>query len=484
MSRLPLLGKAYYEKSVIANAFETENLYAEINDNAAPCPKTYYPTPGTTLVSTPNTAAKARCTYRTSIGTAYVVIGPTVYFLATNGALVFVGSIPDRASQVIMADNGLVAVLVDGTSDGWAIDLATNAFGAIIDPSFYGGDFVVYLDTFFVFNRPDTNQFYISLSQVDYALLTAGTSFDPLDIAAKSGSADPIVLILTIHKELWLIGELTTEVWIGTGAADFYFQLVQGAYIEHGCIAQYSGANQDTLGFWLMQDRQGKNIIVQSAGYDVSEISTPFLVNEFNGYETTADAIGGCFQIGGHAFYWIAFPQANKTWLYSLKSKEWFKWSWLNTDDGTRNRHRINCCMFFNNQNIIGDWENGKIYSLSLSVYTDNAIPIVRVKTFAHLVGPEYERITYNSFDADIEVGTQDPVLDTTPQMFLSWSDNRGVSFDFAVGQSMGKGGEYLTTVSWNRLGMARDRIFKLQWSEPIKTALNGGFATIKQHRT
>ena len=104
--RLALTGKPYTSKSIIASSQRMVNLYAEINDDPqAPSPITLYPTAGTTLFGTPTNPDNTRCTYRTSLGTAYVVIGPTVYFLASNGAMVFVGSIPDRASQVIMADN-------------------------------------------------------------------------------------------------------------------------------------------------------------------------------------------------------------------------------------------------------------------------------------------------------------------------------------------------------------------------------------------
>ena len=473
---MPLIGRAYVERSIIASAQETINLVAENNDDkAAPAPITYYATPGSVLFATPNTLGKSRCTYRTSLGTAYTVIGPNVYFVATNGALVFVGSIPDNPSQVIMADNGLAVVLVDGTS-GWAIDMVTNDFGSIIDPSFYGADYVVFLLTFFCFNRPGTNQFYISLSNVTFALLTAGTSFDPLDIAAKSGNADPIACIMAIHEELWLVGQLTTEVWQGTGAADFFFQQVQGAYIEHGCIAKYSAANQDVVGFWLMQDKQGKNIIVQGSGYDVSEISTPYLVDQFNQYATTEDAVGFCFQQSGHAFYCIIFPTANITWLYDLTTKMWNKWLWLNIADGSLNRHRANCGMFFNEKNYIGDWETGKIYELSPTTYMDDDIPIIRLKTFYHMVD-NLDRVTYPYFDADMEVGTTDPASDEEYSASLSWSDDRGKTYGAPVEQSFGKGGEYLTTMSWNRLGMARDRVFKLQWDAPIKTALNGGFS-------
>lgn len=483
MARVPLLVKAYQERSEIASAQKTINLYAEFNqaDPQAPSPVTYYLTPGYTRFSVSNNPATIRGMYRTSIGTAYVVIGTIVYSLSVNGALAQIGIIPDLKSQVYFADNGLAVVLVDGVG-GWAIDINSNDFGPIVDMSFYGAAFVIFLDTFFVFNRPGTNQFYISLSNVDYAQLTSGTSFDPLDIAAKSGSADPIVAIVTIHKELWLIGALTTEVWIGTGAADFYFQLVQGAYIQHGCIAPYSVTNQDVIAFWLMQDRQGKNIVVQGTGYDVNEISTPFLINEFNSYETTDDAIGYCFQISDHAFYCLIFPTANKTWLYDLGTKYWNEWNFSNLDTGQLERHRSNCYMYAFEKCLIGDYANGIIYELSSFVYMDDNVPIIWIKTGAHSV-EDFNRVRYISVDADIDVATTiDP--NEIPEISLSWSDDRGKSYGFPVMQSLGKVGQTLTTVSWNRLGQARDRIFKLQCSAAIKTSLNGYFVTVSPSKS
>jgi hypothetical protein len=230
--RVELISTPYDGKSVIASGQECVNLYAEINDKdpQAPAKVTYYPMPGSVLYSDPNFERNARGSYRTSIGTGYYVVGPNVYFLNSSGILIFIGAIADRTSQIIFADNGIVCVMVDGVN-GYAIDLQTNTLGIITDPNFYGADYVAQLDTFFIFNYPDTNLFYISVSNADYTLLTTTGGFDPLDIAAKSGFNDPIVGIVTVHGELWLIGDLTTEVWIGTGAADFYFQRQQGAYI-------------------------------------------------------------------------------------------------------------------------------------------------------------------------------------------------------------------------------------------------------------
>ena len=409
-----------------------------------------------------------------------------MYFLASNQVLIFIGAIADRQSQIYFSDNGLVCVFVDGLN-GYVIDLATNTLGIITDPNFYPADYVALLDTFFIFNRAGTNQFFISGSNVNYVLLTTTGAFDPLDIAAKSGFNDPIVGIVAVHRELWLIGALTTEVWIGTGAADFYFQEQQGAYINHGCSAQFSIAVMDVLTFFLMEDNQGNGLLVQGQGYDVSEISTPRIVSEFTKYETLTDAIGFCFQVADHAFYALVFPTASKGWLYDLKTEQWSEWNWID-ENGQFLRPRANCCMFVNGLNLVGDWENGNLLVLDIDTGTDytNDLPtgpIVKVRTFPHMTDNN-DKVTYLSFDADMQVGTITD--DSDPQVSLSWSDNKGVSYGNPVMQSMGKIGEYLTTISWNRLGEARDRVFKLGWSTAnVETALNGGFVdTAKKART
>ncbi len=497
MSRIPLLGGAYTDRSPIASGQETINLYPERNINPnAPAQVTHYLFPGSRIFGTPATENNTRCTYTTSIGTCYAVIGVNVYVVSINGAMTFIGAIPDRESQVIMADNGLVAVLVDGV-DGFVIDLATNAFGQIVDAAFYGANYVTFLDTFFVFNRPNTNQFYISLSMVDFAMLTGGTAFDPLDIAAKSGSADNIVGIVAVHKELWLIGALTTEIWVGTGAADFYFQQVQGAYIEFGCLAPFSIAYTDVMLFWIMKNKQGQFQIMKGAGYQVENIATSYIIEQMSRMESVSDVIASIFQVANHSFYVINFPTANITFVYDITTGEFVRAAFLDVNTGNLNRYRYQCFTAFNGQVLGGDWENGKLYTIDPNIYVerqgdgDSEGPILRRKTFIHMVGGEFERVNYITFDADIDAGTTDITqadvdnnLATEPKINLFWSDDRGKTYGNPVEQGFGLQGEYLTTISWNRLGQARDRLFKLEWSADLKTSLLGGFATVRTAKT
>ncbi len=56
----------------------------------------------------------------------------------------------------------------------------------------------------------------------------------------------------------------------------------------------------------------------------------------------------------------------------------------------------------------------------------------------------------------------------------LRYSDDAGRSFGNAVTQPLGPLGFYRGSVQWNRLGLARDRIYELFWSAPVKTSIQG----------
>jgi hypothetical protein len=480
--RVPLISGPYQARSLIASAQRCVNLYPESNkdDPQAPVPVTHYPTPGLNLFSASTELRVVRQLYRATNGSLYAVVGPNVYYIDSAGTQTLLGTITDQSTTCYFADNGLAIVLVDGTSTGYVIKMDDNTFGVINDPSFYGADFVIYFDTYFIFNRPDTNQFYISLSFADYAMLTGGTAFDPLDIAAKAGQADNIVGIVVSQPYFILVGALSSEPWYNTGAADFTFARVQGTFIPHGCAAPYSISAQDIFAFWLSQDVNGNSVIVKTKGALAERISTHAIEAEINAFADNADAIGMSYQQQGHAFYILTFPQANKTYVYELATGQWHERAWLD-GNGNLKRHRANCCSFAYNKNLVGDWQNGKIYILDPEVYTDDGNPITRLRTFPHMLN-DGKRVTFNSFIVDLQTGTID--IDENPLITLRWSDDRGVTYSNGVTQTAGRTGDYLTQVNYNRLGMARDRVFEVSWSAPFRTALNGAFVEFKVNRT
>jgi hypothetical protein len=66
----------------------------------------------------------------------------------------------------------------------------------------------------------------------------------------------------------------------------------------------------------------------------------------------------------------------------------------------------------------------------------------------------------------------------------LRKSDNAGRSYGAAVTQSIGDTGQYNTSVQWNRLGLARDTVFEISWSAPMKTSLQGVYIDVTKVAT
>lgn len=186
---VPLLGGAYEARSIIASAQRCINLYPESNPKDSPAPSTHYPTPGLTHTSLTG-SSPFRGLYTASNGTMYIITtGPEASVLFSvkpnktlNGidssTFTFLGFFNSTGtSPISMADNGLVLIIVDGTTTGWAVDLTTLSpvITVIKDPVFVGASKVDYLDTFFIFNVPETNEWYISLSEANFEMFTGVT---------------------------------------------------------------------------------------------------------------------------------------------------------------------------------------------------------------------------------------------------------------------------------------------------------------------
>lgn len=466
MTKVPLKGGAYTARSVIADAQRCVNLFPEKNPEDAASEFTHYTTPGlATLAVSPNVAA-VRGLHFASNGKLYAVVGDKVYYIDSSWNMTLLGTLATTGTVPVgMQDNSTTLAIVDSSTNGYLVDLATNAFSQITSDAFYGATNVCYLDAFLLFNRPGTKQFYTTLSN--------NTTFDALYYAQKTAAPDLLATIMVKHREIWLIGEKTTEVWYNAGNNAFPFASLPGTFVEHGTCAPYSVAKDGATLMWLTRNDRGQAVVMRTIGYDPQKVSTFALEAEWTNYSRVDDAIGYTYQSGGHVFYVLTFPTADKTWVYDGVENLWHERAWMDSD-GDLHRHRSNCHAFAYGKHVVGDFENGRIYEMADDIYTDDGDAILRLRSFPHL-GSDAKRVIYNQFIADMEVGTADIGL-TTPVVALRWSDTRGQSWGASVEQTVGAIGEFLTTVQWRRLGLARDRVFELSWSQPYRTALNGAY--------
>jgi hypothetical protein len=472
--RLNLLGGSYLARGLISDCQRCVNLYPEINPGDAAVPVTHYPTPGKTLAgTTPNNSA-IRGLYKTSNqSTMLVAAGNRLYSantLVSPMTFTELGALATSSGPVSMVDNGADVMIVDGSSSGYTVNLLTLAFSKINDPAFLGSNRVDYCDTFFVLSQPNLPTFYYSLSN--------STSFDGLDFAQKTGFPDAIQAVAVIHSEVWLVGAMTSEVWYNAGLADAAFQRVPGALIEQGTPAPASVAriSQNGVGavFFVSQNREGEAMVMMGQGYEAKKVSTYAIDQALASYANISDAIGFCYQQAGHVYYQVSFPGADKTWVYDMSTGLWHEKVAIDSN-GLEHRDWASCACGFGLV-FAGDYRNGNIYILDPNAFTDNGQPVLRLRSFPHIQS-DGRRIQYRQFIADMQAGTASSGLgDDALQVSLRYSDTRGASWGNPVMQTLGQTGDYLTQLQYQRLGMARDRVFELSWSAPVFTALNGAF--------
>jgi len=481
MATIPLLGGAYSARSVIANAQRCVNLFPEKNQEDAEVPVTHYQAPGLLRLATGNLPTTWRGLYFATNLVLYGVLGTTVYRVNDDWTLTDLGTIASPAlTPVSMIDNGAHIMIVDGSANGWTIDLSTDTLAPIVDVNFLGGDFVQYLDTFFLLNRPGTREFYQSDSN---AITFPGLS------ESKTGAPDKLVSLIVNHLDIWLIGQRTTEIWSNVGAPGFPFQRLPGVFIQHGSVAKYSVAAYDLMIFWLSQDNNGEALALMGSNYQVVNIMTPAISWEISKYPVISDAIGLVYQQGNHVFYVLTFPTADKTWVYDLSTKEWHERTWTD-QNGVEHRIRANCTAFAYGKNVVGDHQNGRLYAWDEETFTDDGQPMVFRRGFPHAVAGG-NAVYHQRFIADIEVGTassdsgnptQPPwnygpgAPANMPMISLRWSNTRGKSWNDPIQIPLGATGDFQYVPSWRDLGQARDRVYELFWSEDCAVALNGAY--------
>jgi hypothetical protein len=333
------------------------------------------------------------------------------------------------------------------------------------DGAFEGGGTVDISDNYFVYNKPNSQLWAAS------DLLSPIT--DPLSFASKDGSPDDLVAIIVDRREVYLLGEMSSEAWLDVGSVPFPFQRIQGSSTQQGIAAAYSCARVGNSFAYVSKNNRGEATIVQMNGYIPQRISTHAVENTLVGQDVS-DAIAWTYQLEGHETYVVTFPSIGDnglTWAYDVTTGLWHKWLYTN-NQGQYERHRGNCCCFFNQQVLLGDYENGKLYRLSLSQYTDDGQMVRRVRRCPHIT-TDLQRQYFAELQIQFQPGVGLPTgQGQDPQAMLRWSDDGGFTWSNENWVTIGKQGQYFTRAMWRRLGFARDRIFEVVITDPIKAVI------------
>jgi hypothetical protein len=169
--------------------------------------------------------------------------------------------------------------------------------------------------------------------------------------------------------------------------------------------------------------------------------------------------------------------------------------------------------MTFNNEIILGDYENGNLYAYDLEVYSENGQVQKWLRSWRPIPSGQnnLRRTAQHSLQLDCETGVglngvdpQDIIINyllaengdileaengdnlilnyattqgANPEVMLRWSDDGGHTWSNEHWASMGRIGQYGRRVFWRRLGMTmklRDRVYEVSGTDPVKVVIVG----------
>lgn len=338
---LPLTQGSYQARSLIASAQRCVNLYPEKNPPDSPVPFTHYLTPGLTQLLTSLDNGVWRCLYEASNGNIYGVVDQNIYALSQINNTWTLGPVigtlqATLSTPVYIQDNGIVAIVADGSSMGYAIDILNgNAFAQITDPNFLGATKVDYLDTFFIFNKPGTNEWYISLSEANYEMFTGtlgailtgnistpgagysdGTYVNQPLIGGSGSSATATIqvtngavsnLLIISSGTNYVVGDQLTATLVGSGIAT-WSATVGSSYTDglYSNVALTGGGGTGALANITVSSGAVSNVDIIAVGINYvvgdalgaslpvgSGFALTILTVAGNGFIATVDTIGG-----------------------------------------------------------------------------------------------------------------------------------------------------------------------------------------------
>ncbi len=406
------------------------------------------------------------------------------------------GTLKTYTGQVSIRDNGVVgtAVLVDGPYGYFYAYNSTSTIGPvgtflkITDPSFLGADTVCFIDGWWVFNRPGTQTFYTNTPQYS-------TTFQGSYFALKDAFSDRLMAVWENKEQLWLPGEMTTEIWYDAGGQYFPFQRLIGTELQIGCmsaqsISRLSVGGQDSL-IWLGRSERGEAVVVKTQGLNYQIVTTPAVSDAIASYTKTDDAIAYVYQEDTHEFYVLTFPTADRTWVYDASMPTELAWHERLSYDpyaSLFHRHRSNCYMNFAGMRIVGDYQNGALYQLTRAVQNDAGWPLYSRRRSPYIWNKDNrERMHMQSLQVEFPQGAGSQTgLGQNPQAYLSVARDNGMGLASAYEPSptntfpapLATVGNTKQRTIWRKLGWANWATMQLDVIAPVPKDIIG--ATIK----
>lgn len=376
----------------------------------------------------------------------YAIAGSVVYSVSDSGAEIPLGAIAGTG-LVSMADNGLQLAIATGAElysvTSSAVTLVVDA-DAPIDPIA-----VDFLDAYILAVDANSQTF-------QWSALDDTTTWDGLDFASAEGAPDKLVGLRVDHREIWLAGTDSVEVWFNDGSTPF--SRSSGGYIEKGCASGKTLQKLDNTVYWLGTDKIHGPAVYRAAGLQPERVSNNAIDAALRSYGDLSNAFAYAYAEGGHAFY-VLTVTGHATWVYDAATNEWHRRStWTQSDYDI-----VSVVRCYNK--LLGQKRSGQIVELTPELNTDEG-EVIRRRRVSGTLEVGGKRFSVMRAEVLASVGTA--ALTETPQIEVRWSKDRGKTWSDPQIRSYGSTGDYEKRLIWGPAGGFRKMTMELTTTSDI----------------
>lgn len=393
-------------------------------------------------------------------GRLFVVAGSTLYEVDSAGAVTNRGTLSGAGGWVSMANGTGQLAMVDGAHLD-VFNLDANTLAGVGSAAWRGSNRVEFIDGYFVFVAPDTEQFYIS--GIDNA-----SALDALDFSSADSQPDNIIAQIVTRRELYLMGSRSTEVWINSGSPDFPFTRYQGTPIDVGVVGPRAVCEAAESIVWVGQTLRGGPYVYTLNGYQTVRISTQAIEQQLQKSTDISQARVWCYQEAGAEFVAVDAPGLSTTWVWDAATRQWHERGELVAGDWIPSRVEFGA--YFANEHFVAG--GTKLYRMSREFHSLAGDMLVRERTWPHLVNPSLEPLTVRSLELRCTTGDA-----TAGTITLEVSNDGGSVFASPLARSLGASGQRAQRVRWGPLGTCPaggSRVHRLRCADAVPLTIQG----------
>lgn len=367
--RIPLIGSTNLRATSTSKDQRYVNVFAETIQNAITGHKSLWciKRPGLTQFSNPpGTTATGRGIYSWD-GNLYSVFGDQLYRNTSS-----IQTLGTSSGIVCFAETSAIAatpyLFVNDGSKGYVVTTA-GTVAEVTDADYNDTNLgnVVFFDGYTLV-ATSNGRIWNSANEDP-------TSWGASDFLNAQMYPDGLVAIVRQGTYLVALGQASTEFFYdnaGTSPGSFMAKTDQVA-LQVGCAGRDTVVQQENFLIWVARSNLGGYSVQKLDGLsNLNKISNSAIDRVLNSEETNiSGAYAFAIRTGGHLFYVLTLPNADRTFVFDLDENNWTEWQ-----SSTSGRFLYVASTQHNGIPMIQGASDGKVWEVDQGVYQDGSTAI------------------------------------------------------------------------------------------------------------